>query len=564
MNLTTRRAAAAAMFAGLAVSTASAQIFQREIGDISDEWSYSVDTTEDGGSVSAGYKRVNGLGSEFHVIKYFPDGTTEWEVTFGGEGEDIAYSVQETKDGGYIVAGESTSFGTGFEIVLLRLDAGGTQLWSYAYEGSFMADPIHAPHPGVALDQGDEGEIYVVGHRASPTGFPFSTPVAFRTDSIGTLEWYNEYVVPTPFQEFPELAFTDIAYSPLDRTAVISGTIRADFPLDPNDPTFLGRTQDATLLKVTADDFAGAAPGGAPVWFFRYDSLFDRDNPDLPNVWETGDGLDVFREGDIILAGRTDLGLAPSGTYRSTHLVHVDAGGGPIWSVDYESFGVDGTPSTVATAYAAVEFDERRDAFVQAGRITSASGGGVNAHTQLTAFGGAPIWSWRYGLDDFRTYAESVQPSIECGYTYAGRIDNPNPPSGLGRGDHYLVANNDDGMTGCLEEEVFVEPVAPLRPRELPIQFDDRFEFLQLPNLTRPVDGFNFALCFDPDCDPGTGPCNAADIAPPFGVLDLDDVNAFIVAFFAMTPAADIAPPFGVWDLDDINLFIAAFLAGCP
>ena len=160
---------------------------------------------------------------------------------------------------------------------------------------------------------------------------------------------------------------------------------------------------------------------------------------------------------------------------------------------------------------------------------------------------------------------ESVQPEWDgCGYAYAGRINNPSPPPGQGAGDIYFVRNNDKGETGCLEQPVIPEPVAPLRPQELPIQFDVRERFEQLPKLTRPVEGRNTALCFDPDCDPGVGPCNAADIALPFGVLDLDDVNAFILSFLANTPPSDIAPPFGVWDLDDVNLFITEFLAGCP
>jgi hypothetical protein len=61
--------------------------------------------------------------------------------------------------------------------------------------------------------------------------------------------------------------------------------------------------------------------------------------------------------------------------------------------------------------------------------------------------------------------------------------------------------------------------------------------------------------------DPG---CNDADIAEPFGVLDLADVQAFIGAFVNMQPPADIAPPQGVWDLADVQAFVGAFVAGCP
>lgn len=60
------------------------------------------------------------------------------------------------------------------------------------------------------------------------------------------------------------------------------------------------------------------------------------------------------------------------------------------------------------------------------------------------------------------------------------------------------------------------------------------------------------------------GGCNAADIAAPFEVLDLGDVQAFIAAFTTNDAAADIAAPFGVFDLGDVQLFVADFLAGCP
>jgi hypothetical protein len=55
-----------------------------------------------------------------------------------------------------------------------------------------------------------------------------------------------------------------------------------------------------------------------------------------------------------------------------------------------------------------------------------------------------------------------------------------------------------------------------------------------------------------------------ADIAPPAGVLDLGDINAFIAGFTGQQPIADLAAPFGVFDLADIGAFIAGFTAGCP
>jgi len=63
---------------------------------------------------------------------------------------------------------------------------------------------------------------------------------------------------------------------------------------------------------------------------------------------------------------------------------------------------------------------------------------------------------------------------------------------------------------------------------------------------------------------PLAGPCNPADLAPPFGSLDFSDVVAFLSAFGAMDPAADLAPPFGSFDFSDVVAFLGAFGAGCP
>jgi hypothetical protein len=57
-------------------------------------------------------------------------------------------------------------------------------------------------------------------------------------------------------------------------------------------------------------------------------------------------------------------------------------------------------------------------------------------------------------------------------------------------------------------------------------------------------------------------PCNDADLAEPFAVLDLADVVVFVGAFLAQSPAADFTGD-GVVDLADIAAFVDAFTAGC-
>ncbi|MEM1183999.1 MAG: hypothetical protein AAGI53_03250 [Planctomycetota bacterium] len=77
------------------------------------------------------------------------------------------------------------------------------------------------------------------------------------------------------------------------------------------------------------------------------------------------------------------------------------------------------------------------------------------------------------------------------------------------------------------------------------------------PSVTQ-ADVDQFVLEFGPFA------CNDADLALPFGILDLADIDAFILAFLSGGAAADIAPPFGVVDLGDIDAFILDFFGGCP
>ena len=59
------------------------------------------------------------------------------------------------------------------------------------------------------------------------------------------------------------------------------------------------------------------------------------------------------------------------------------------------------------------------------------------------------------------------------------------------------------------------------------------------------------------------GPCNSADLAEPFGLLDLADITSFITAFVAGESDADLDNN-GLYDLADVTAFVAAFLNGCP
>jgi uncharacterized delta-60 repeat protein len=95
------------------------------------ERAYSIQQTNDGGYI------VAGLGSgDFLILKLASDGTIEWQKGYGGSGSGSAHSIQQTSDGGYIVAGRTWSFGAGNgDIWVLKLSLVGDIEWQKTYGG---------------------------------------------------------------------------------------------------------------------------------------------------------------------------------------------------------------------------------------------------------------------------------------------------------------------------------------------------------------------------------------------------------------------------------------------
>ena len=97
--------------------------WQKTFGGSSWDEAYSVQQTSDGGYIIAGSTLSYGSGEwDVYLIKTDSDGNLEWQKTFGGPSCDIAYSVQQTNDGGYIIAGKTYSYGSIYsDVYLIKL-----------------------------------------------------------------------------------------------------------------------------------------------------------------------------------------------------------------------------------------------------------------------------------------------------------------------------------------------------------------------------------------------------------------------------------------------------------
>ncbi len=96
----------------------------------------SVEVTSDGGFVFVDATASYGSGySDVYLIKTDPWGNQEWHQTYGGTGDDRGFSVSETGDGGFAVAGITQSYGAGTNAYLVRTNPIGEMVWDNYYGG---------------------------------------------------------------------------------------------------------------------------------------------------------------------------------------------------------------------------------------------------------------------------------------------------------------------------------------------------------------------------------------------------------------------------------------------
>jgi uncharacterized delta-60 repeat protein len=158
-------------------------IWIKTIGGQSGDVAYSIIQSSDGGYVVAGYTYSFGAGgSDVYVVKLDSAGNVVWNKTIGGIGDDIAYSVIQSSDGGYVVAGYTQSFGAGIrDIYLVKLDSGGNVVWSKTIGGR-LKDEANS------ITQSSDGGYVVAGYTQS-FGAGGSDMYLVKLDSSGNVQW---------------------------------------------------------------------------------------------------------------------------------------------------------------------------------------------------------------------------------------------------------------------------------------------------------------------------------------------------------------------------------------
>ena len=152
------------------------------------EWANSIQQTPDGGYIMAGMTASFGAGSEdVWVLKLDKDGNVTWQKTYGGATSwDYANSVQQTSDGGYIVAGFTRSFGAGNgDAWVLKLDADGAVVWQKTYGG--------AESDTAGFAQEITGGGYIVAGYTRSSGAGEGDAWVLKLDADGNVIWQKTY-----------------------------------------------------------------------------------------------------------------------------------------------------------------------------------------------------------------------------------------------------------------------------------------------------------------------------------------------------------------------------------
>ncbi len=271
--------------------------------DSTDERAYAIDVASNQGYVMAGFAEARDTGdADIYIVRTDQNANVLWSKAYGGEGQDTAYSVTGTPDGGFMVAGFTTSFGEGgSDAWILRTDGQGDTLWSALYGGSTY-DAATCIIPAQ-----DEGYV-VTGWHCPEEGN--QDIYVFKIDTLGNLVWERTYGGEQDDMGYAIAPTSDGGY-------VVEGCTWSRG----------AGLSDIWLLKIDASgDTLWTRTYGGP----NYESTVDN-NAESFSVSETSDG------GYIVLGSTRSFGSLEEDVY----LVKTNASGDTVWTKRYGGDNLD-------------------------------------------------------------------------------------------------------------------------------------------------------------------------------------------------------------------------------
>jgi hypothetical protein len=188
------------------LNTAGNILWQKCLGGSGGEVAHSIQQTSDGGYIVAGFTwlsndgDVTGNHGDFDewIVKLDTAGIFQWQKCLGGSGRETAFSIKQTNDGGYIVAGNSNSNDgdvTGnhgdYDYWIVKLDKSGDIEWQKSLGGSSIDDAF-------SIQKTIDGGYIIAGSSSSNDGDvtgnhsipgPYGDAWVVKLDSVGNIQW---------------------------------------------------------------------------------------------------------------------------------------------------------------------------------------------------------------------------------------------------------------------------------------------------------------------------------------------------------------------------------------
>jgi hypothetical protein len=374
-------------------STSQAQItFERTYAmpGASMNFGFSVQQTDDGGYILAGGSDMGAANfMDIALMKVDAWGEPEWQRTYGWTLLDMAYCVRQVSDGGYILCGVFSGFGND-TLALIRTDALGEPLWERRYSGGLGRDI------GYNVVETSDGGFAVCGFTGAD---PQLDALVIRVDSQGELLWTSVF----------DLGATE--YANAIRQLPDGGFIVLC------DNGEIGGLGDGVLhlLRLNTD--------GGLMWssaFSATEGLSAR-------------GLCVNGDGGFTIAGTVGY------PQRDVILLRSDAQGEELWRAVHGAAGLDETTYDV--------LQTADGGFIAGGRKEEVFNG-IGMYLLRTDADGVIVWerTWSRGI---MSEAFSLDITSDGGFALFGHtVDTI---SGQLIGDMYLVKTNEDGIVGMHE-----------------------------------------------------------------------------------------------------------------
>lgn len=383
----------------------------------------------------SGSKELPGYGStDYWLIKLADNGyTSEWQKVFGGTGSDNGRSVEQTADGGYIVAGVSASGISGNKTEasrgsddywVLKLDADGNIEWQRTIGGD-LAEWLYSVHqtPDGGYILGGSSGSSVSGEKTEPSK-GYRDYWIVKLNATGDIEWQKVIGGNDNDQLYDAIPTTDGGY-------ILGGNSSSGISGDKSE---VARDDDYWIVKV--DGF------GNIVW---ENTISGSSLEQFGNILETPDG-------GFLVSGKS---ISGAGYDKTEPLI----GGDDYWIVRLDASGNVLWDNTIGgTGVESLAYGCQPDAYTYT--IAGTSWSGISGDKTLANFGGSDFWMVKLFTEPNDCQTPDGLTSVTL--TDKAKVKWNSVPDAIGYKVRYRVEGDEAWMTRYVKADKHFTILRPL------------------------------------------------------------------------------------------------------